>query len=148
MALQASAAGFTLLELLIVLTIVALFTTWLSTTVHRDVDDAAVRAATRVLAADLRWLRQQAVSLRQETGLVLDLRGKRYVRTADRLERTLPANADVRFSALAERSADEASAIRFFPDGTSTGGAVELIHGAKVYRVSVSWPFGRVEARI
>jgi general secretion pathway protein H len=43
-----------------------------------------------------------------------------------------------------ERHGEKVAGIRFFPNGTSTGGKVRLETGRQVYEVRVNWLTGRV----
>ena len=45
---------------------------------------------------------------------------------------------------LAACSEQDTGAIRFFPDGSSTGGRVTLMVGERSYAVDVDWLTGRV----
>lgn len=139
--------GFTLIELLVGLTLVALLLTVSVPLISGNTEDARAQAAARVLAADLRWLRQEALTRGRETALRVDLETKRYRRETDGTERNLPAAFSLSFTSLAGREAGESTRIRFRPDGTSTGGRVEMVRGARRYAVEVSWPLGRVRVR-
>jgi general secretion pathway protein H len=140
-------AGFTLIELLVGLTLIGLLLTIAIPLIGGDTEDTRAQTAARVLAADLRWLRQEAIARGQETGLRLDLEAKRYRREADGAERALPAAFALSFASLGQREAGEAPRIGFRPDGTSTGGRVELNRGTRRYVVDVSWPLGRIQVR-
>ncbi|NCF80888.1 MAG: hypothetical protein GWP74_04680, partial [Proteobacteria bacterium] len=60
--------------------------------------------------------------------------------------RKLPERVDiVLFSARSERLSAERGAIRFFPDGSSTGGRITLSTDTLRYLVNVDWLTGRVK---
>jgi len=140
-------SGFTLIEMLIGLTLVALLLTISVPLISGDSEDARAQTAARVLAADLRWLRQEAIARGRETALLVDLAAKRYRREADGIERALPSGFSLSFASLGDREVGEATRIRFRADGTSTGGRVEMARGARRYAVEVSWPLGRIQVR-
>ncbi|WP_246155916.1 GspH/FimT family pseudopilin [Thiohalocapsa marina] len=57
----------------------------------------------------------------------------------------LPAGIDIELvAAAAEMQSDRVGGIRFFPDGTSTGGRVILKRGDSGYQVGVNWLTGRI----
>ncbi len=136
-----------MIEVLVGFVLVALLMTVSIPLISGDREDARAQAATRVLASDLRWLRQQAIAQGRETALRVDLEAKRYVREADGVQRILPPSYQVGFATVAARRADAPALIRFRPDGTSTGGRLDLTRGARRYGVEVSWPLGRIRVR-
>jgi general secretion pathway protein H len=144
---RASEAGFTLLELLVVLTIMGLALAAIVPGSARNADDARAKAAARVLAADLRAARQHAIASGRMVELRFDLDRRRYSAVSDGAIRDLPDSVAIRFTPTAAHGAWAAAVIRFFPDGTSSGGAVDLVQGARSHGVTVSWPFGRIQAR-
>lgn len=139
--------GFTLIEMLIGLTLVSLLLTISIPLVSGDRDDARALAAARLLASDLRWLRQEAIARSRETALRVDLETKRYVREVDGVQRALPASYGLAFATVAPRDPAEPARIRFKADGTSTGGRLDLTRGNRRYGVEVSWPLGRIRVR-
>jgi general secretion pathway protein H len=140
-------AGFTLVELLVVLVIVALVAMLVTPITGRSSDDAKIKAAARTFAADLRWLRQHAVSQRRETSATIEIMANRYARSVDNFTRALPPHAKIVFKPAIPGQSVADPRIRFFPDGTSTGGQIDLASSARTYQVSVSWPFGHVRYR-
>jgi general secretion pathway protein H len=135
-----SSAGFTFIELLVVLVIVGLIVHLAPPVMQRNMAHAEAKAVARTLVADLRWLREYAIATRRESRLMVDADARKYARTGDRDARALPR--DVRFKL--SPSSDDRDEILFFPDGTSSGGLIEFVSGPHLYRVEVSWPFGRV----
>jgi general secretion pathway protein H len=139
---RGSADGFTLIELLVVIAISALvLAIYVPPLTRTQVDRSRVELATRTLSADLRQMRQRALSSNLPQSISFDTRGQTYSLPIGKSPRHIPIGASLHVSSLAGA---EASEITFFPDGTSTGGIVTLASGQKEYRVSVSWPFGRV----
>ena len=59
------------------------------------------------------------------------------VRFADRIGVTLKI-------AASERLDENSGRIRFFPNGTSTGGGVSLERRGQTYNILVDWLYGRV----
>lgn len=138
-----AAAGFTLLEMLAVIVLVAIAVTVVAIAATRGLNSARVRAASTDLAAALRHTRTQAIVHSTPKALTVNVAARRYT-AAGADPRTLPETMDVAVtSARADQDADKAR-IRFFPDGSSTGGHITLTHGARQWRVNVAWLTGAV----
>jgi general secretion pathway protein H len=138
-------SGFTLVELLVVLVIATLLLTTVPPLLSTGVSSAEVKGAARQLAASLRYTRSQAILTRQETELVLDLERHTY-RIPDKA-RVFQLADDLSITLVTARSeviAEEQGKIRFFPDGSSTGGRITLSSGTHKYIVDVDWLSGRV----
>jgi general secretion pathway protein H len=139
-----ASAGFTLIELLVALVIVGLLMVVLPRTVGRS---AAARfdAAVEQVAADLRRARSRAVMTALPQRFVVDVNTRRFgVEGLD--PKRLPEGVAIGFvGAREERLGDRVGAIRFFPDGSSTGGAVRLEGQDRTREVRVRWLTGRVE---
>lgn len=59
----------------------------------------------------------------------------------------IPEGVEVEIhTAQSELESSTISAIRFFPDGSSTGGYIRIKTDNKAYRISVNWLTGRVES--
>jgi general secretion pathway protein H len=139
-------AGFTLVELLVVLTLLALLLAAVPPVLSAVAPRLQLSATTRALADDLRASRLAAAEDAVETVLTLDLARRRYRHGPDARERALPDGIGIEIveAAAAERDLDRAG-IRFYPDGSSSGGRVAVSHGTRRMFVSVDWLTGRVE---
>lgn len=138
-------AGFTLLEMIVVLLIIATAATLLGTSVVGRLDSVRVATAARDLTAALRYTRSQAILQRQEQFLELDLESRSYV-TPGRSAVQLPEALELKLlTASSEVSSDKLGRIRFFSDGGSTGGRITLIAGEREWKVNVSWLTGEIE---
>lgn len=137
--------GFTLIELLVVLGILALILSLLSAYFPKVLDGQQVKGAARELAAGLRAARQQAITLQRPVALSLDVASHRYsVGERTRALKLPPATRVTLRAATAEQQSDHAGSIRFFPDGSATGGEIALHHGTQDYAIQVEWLTGRV----
>ncbi len=137
--------GFTLVELLVVLVIIGLTLGLVSTSLSRSVSGAELRSAARNVAASLRYTRTQAILKKQETVFLVDTENRSYT-APGREEVTLPEGMDVVITtARSELTSETVGGIRFFPDGGSTGGHVDLVTKGREYRVNVAWLTGDTE---
>ncbi len=139
-----SARGFTLIEILAVVALIALAMTLVAVTVGDGLSGARVKAASRDLVAALRYTRGQAIVKRESQAMAIDVDGRRY-RAPGRKWVELPRNMVMQLeTARTEMEAEGIGRIRFFPDGASTGGNVELELGEAVWRIEVNWLTGEV----
>jgi general secretion pathway protein H len=138
-------AGFTLLELIVALAIAALiFAVVIPSSLHRNAHVAVQRAA-RDVAEALRTTRGRAVFDNKPVRLMVDTDHATYrVEGARRLE-SLPAGMRVEIVTAAEETEGTAlGAIRFYPDGSSSGGRIVLTLGQSRMDVAIDWLTGGV----
>ncbi|MDH3473803.1 MAG: GspH/FimT family pseudopilin [Rhodospirillales bacterium] len=139
-------AGFTLVELLVVMVIMGLVLAFAPLAMHSMMPSLEVQAAARQLGGALRNARSIAIRDNREATLTLDLETRRYALDGDRKVREIDEDIEVKLlTATSEQLDEEVASIRFFPDGTSTGGAVTLSGGGASYAVQVDWLTGRIE---
>jgi len=142
---RAQSRGVTLLELLIVLSIMAIVAAMVVPMLGGGVSTGELKGAARQVAAGLRLARSEALATRQETGVLLDLERRTFQIERDRHEHALPRQIELKlFTAESDLVSDKVGAIRFFPDGGSNGGRVTLAAGERKYDVDVDWLTGRV----
>lgn len=145
-ATAAGRGGFTLIEMIAVLALVAIMAVAMSVSLVRGLASTKVKAASRDLAAALRYTRGQAIIKRQEQALEVDVENKTY-QAPGRRPVKLPDDMHIYLrTARDELSNEEATAgrIRFFPDGSSTGGRVRVSSGTREWIVNVTWLTGEI----
>lgn len=136
--------GFTLLELIIVVIIMALVAAVAAPAMVGRFGPAEVEAAAREVASRLRQTRSEAIGGNIDLAFGIDVERHSYA-IEGRPPRPLPGGVDIALvTAETERLGRNAGAIRFFPDGSSTGGEVFLQGDAARFRVEVDWLTGRV----
>lgn len=134
-----------MLELLIVLSIMAIVAALVIPTFGNGVSTSALKGAAREVAAVLRFARSEALATRQETRVVLDLESRTFASDRDRRVHTLPRLVELKlFTAQSDLVNDKVGAIRFFPDGGSNGGRVTLAAGERKFDIDIDWLTGRV----
>ena len=142
---RAQARGVTLLELLIVLSIMAIVAAMVVPMFGGGVSTGELKSAARQVAAGLRLARSEALATRQDTRVMLDLERRTFQVERDRREYTLPRQIELKlFTAQSDLVSDKIGAIRFFADGGSNGGRITLAVGERKYDVDVDWLTGRV----
>lgn len=139
------ARGFTLLELMAVLVIGALAYTLVLGVPFRGPSTSDLKAAARTLASGLRLAQTTAMSTRRDATLVLDLESGQFEVSGVPGSRELPRNIELKlFTDQKEAISEKKGAIRFYPDGSSTGGRITVASGERKYLVDVDWITGRV----
>ena len=137
--------GFTLLELMVVLVIITLMIALVPPLISGLGGFTELKGASRRLAAGLRSARNQAVLKQHEAVLSLDLEQRHFNVTGNTREFSLPRDVDIKlYTARSELLDESRGSIRFFPDGSSTGGHITLSNGRVEYTVNVDWLTGQV----
>ena len=141
-----ASSGVTLLELLIVLSIMAILAALvLPLFGGTGVSTGELKGAARQVAAGLRVARSEALATRQETRVVLDLEQRTFRIDRDAHVHILPRMIEVKlFTAQSDLVNERVGTVRFFADGGSNGGRVTLASGARKYDIDIDWLTGRV----
>lgn len=140
--------GFTLIEMLVVLAIVATATAITVPLLRPPSPSAEVRRAALGLASDLRIARSAALRANGTTVVDVDVATATW-RAADAGEpRRAPAGTTVRLSVPpTELTGAQSGRIRFRADGSSTGGTIELVRAGFAAAVAVEPFTGGVRVR-
>ena|SRR5882672_1288852 len=142
---ESSTAGFTLLETLIVLSILALVAAVAMPQLTRPSDGVRLQAAARDLLGALRLTRSTAISRNAAIALVVDVE-ERAFESPVVPRKSLASDIDMQLKvAEPERATPSRGGIRFFADGSSTGGDLLLRLRDKQARICVSWLTGKPE---
>jgi general secretion pathway protein H len=137
--------GFTLLEMLVVLVIAAAAYTVLLAAPLGKASAADLKAAARTLASGLRQAQTTAMATRKDAVLTIDVESREFVTTVSATPQKLPDNLELKlYAAQSEVSSERRGSIRFYPDGSSTGGRITVASGERKYLVDVDWLTGRV----
>lgn len=138
------AAGFTLLEFLVVLAIIGLVLAIVPANLMRGTGAQALKADARQLAGALHYARTSAISQNDRVALAIDPLTKQVT-----LDGQPIANLSATTEAAAWNGFDNwrpgtAMIVEFLPDGGSSGGEILLSYQVLHYRVSVNWLTGAV----
>ena len=145
--MRRAARGFTLVEILAVVALIALALAVVSVSVGGGLAGAKVKSASRDLVASLRYTRGQAIVKRQAQTLAVDVEKRRY-KAPNKKWVELPQDMTMKlFTARSELEEEGIGRIRFFPDGSSTGGHIDLIRDDATWRVEVLWLTGETSLR-
>lgn len=142
------ARGFTLLELMVVLVAAALLAGVAVPNMMPAIFTMRMRSATNDVASALRYVRGQALSRGQEAVFFIDVEHNYYRVSGRRKEFGLPSSIKLAlFTAEHELTGESGGSIRFFPDGSATGGRVTLAAGNQKSLVDVNWLTGAIIVR-
>jgi len=137
--------GFTLVELLVVMAIAALMMTAVPSLFSAAMPGLEMKSAARRTAATLRLARETAIRQGTDAALLVDLENHRLDLQGYR-SLVLPKRLSIRLEAASsEMLDDQHGVIRFFPDGSSTGGRILILHEDHGYQVGVTWLTGRIQ---
>ncbi len=141
---RARARGFTLVELIAVIVLLAIATAVVTVSFSKSLESAKVRAASRDLVAALRYTRGQAIVKGKQEVLLLDLDSNTYTAPGKPAVK-LPKDMSLRLTtAETEQTGANAGGIRFFADGSSTGGHISVLQGQREWRINVAWLTGDI----
>lgn len=140
--------GFTLLELLLVLVIAAAGYALAVRFTAGGVSGAELKSAARSVAAGLRDARGRAIATQEPAALTIDLERRAFEVSGGGRSRALPERLELKlYTAQSEIVDERRGSIRFYPDGSSTGGRVTIASGERALLVDVDWLTGRVSIR-
>lgn len=138
--------GFTLLELVVVLFVVVLGFSVIGLNLSSGSDSTKIKAAARDIVSALRYARGQALMTHQETTVALNLGNNSYTVSGRGKLYQIPEGIDVTVvTAQTELTGKGSANIRFFADGSSTGGRVTLERGQTSWKIDINWLTGQIE---
>ncbi len=139
-----SERGFTLIEMLVVIAIVALIAAFALPQFSGAQAKAAMTSTAHRLAAGLRSTRSLAMARGHSEAFSLDIAHGLY-RAGMGAAQPVDKNVGLTLvTASQERIDAAAGSIRFFADGSSTGGGIGLRAGTRNTLILVDWLTGRV----
>ena len=139
-----SQRGFTLLELIVTLLVIALAVGLAVPTIGRSTEAVRVRAEVAGFSAILRHARERAIVTRTAQVVVID--GHQVSRVAGGPDGEVRETRTLSDRLTIEADPPPALTVRFEPQGGSSGGDFRLTSGPIVYRVTVDALTGRVRS--
>ena len=143
---RAAARGMSLLEILIVIVIVAALSRLAVSFITVRNPVAQLRTVGTDLATELRFTRMLAIASGSPQQLTFHLNQHRWEGPRHH-HGTYPKEADIRITGpLVLQTPSRDASVRFFPDGASTGGRIDLQIGQVIWRLDVIWVTGEVQS--
>ncbi len=140
-----SIEGFSLIELMVVMAIMAAAAGAALPAMGRMYDAMQYRDAVRTVLSSAKAARFKALSSGRSVDWVYNANA-REIRVDEKLQQQFDDSFSVEITSARELSNDARRAvIRFYPDGSSSGGDVRIEHQTgKGIQIKVDWLFGRV----
>ncbi len=139
------AQGFTLIELSVVLLIVVIGFTAIGSNISSGNQSTQLKATIRDLVSALRYARAQALISQQEVSVVINLAENSYQLSNRDKNYTFSDDIDVTLVIAQDEFKDESGQLRFYADGSSSGGKITLELGEINDVIQVNWLTGNIE---
>jgi len=138
--------GFTLLELIVVLFIVVLGFSVIGINLSSGSDSTEHQSVARDMVSALRYARGQALLTHRDTAVTIDLAENSYTVSGRSRVYAIPQTIDVILvTAQAELDGEGKGSVRFFSDGSSSGGRIKLERAGRAWKIDINWLTGQIE---
>lgn len=137
-----AANGFSLVELLVVLAIIALAAALVIPTVGSGQSNRMVKQSADAIAGVLQESRLRSLARNEEVSV--DFNTTTRVFSASGADFQVPENIEIKLLSAKGNALDADPKFTFFPDGSSTGGSITLSDDRKSSRVAIHWLTGRI----
>lgn len=139
--------GFSLVELLVVIVLLAGASALAVASVVRNTPGAQLRRQSEDIAAQLRFVRMRALASGREQQFTISPDGRQW-RGADGRRGEFSSDLSVELTGAREAIPGRAAtSIAFHPGGCSSGGSIRIAREGAAYVVEVSWLTGAVRLR-
>lgn len=139
-------AGFTLIEMIVVVGLLALCLAVALPWSKRAAEAGSIDRASVEISAYLRSARTRAIAENEEVIVRFDV-GKRRILLAGMPAVELSSATQIELIAARRELVGREAAVRFYPDGSSTGGTIRLSDGRRAILIEVNWLTGRIARR-
>ncbi|MCG8693582.1 MAG: GspH/FimT family pseudopilin [Minwuiales bacterium] len=136
--------GFTLVELLVVLAIVAIILSFAIPALRHAFPGLEAKTVSQQIATAMRHTRTQAIRENRDAVFIVDVDRRTYRTDSGPPQRIDEETTVSLVTAATELDGSGIGNIRFFPDGTSTGGRITLQNAHRSFEISVDWLTGRI----
>ena len=140
------AGGFTLLELIVVLAILAVVVALVTPSIGRGTEAVRMRAEVAGFSAMLRHARERAIVSQKPQAVVVDVTNQRISRRSGGVDGETRESRVIPERLTVEATPPPALVVQFDVRGGSSGGDFRLSSGNLTYRVTVDALTGRVRS--
>lgn len=139
-------SGYSLLELLVVMTILGLIMGLVPVAYRRMIPAVEARQSASNMASHLRDARTRALQEGRDVVVLIDVANRKAWSNREVQSVEWPESIQVIAQVAGSEQRDaEVGGIRFFNDGGSTGGRLRFIASGREYDVDVDWLLGAVD---
>jgi general secretion pathway protein H len=139
--------GFTLLEIVIVVAMIALIMALSAFALNRQLPGQQLRNTAKQIAAELRFTKTQALISGKPQVFSINPKTREW-EGPKRHAGTVPRALEIiTTTASNEQPSGELAVIKFFPEGASTGGRIILKRDNAMWQVDVKWLTGDVSIK-
>ncbi len=144
-----ASGGFTLLEMVLVVMLIALMFTLVPRMMGSGVSGTELKSNVRALAAAMKLARDSAINTKREAFVTVNVETREFTTTFEDKTHKLNDQLTLKlFTSQADQITEQISSFRFYPDGSSNGGRVSVAAGeagnAREFAIDVDWLTGRV----
>ncbi|MET0065262.1 MAG: prepilin-type N-terminal cleavage/methylation domain-containing protein [Candidatus Thiodiazotropha sp.] len=140
-----SAAGFTLIEIMLVLVILGLIYSLAPPLFHKAFPALKLKAVTRDLVQEIRFVQQSAITTGQPTAMRFELSEDRYQSALINAGALRQLPEGFHFVHPPSNLAGQTLELHFYPDGSASGGQVQIGVDKRLYTIQVDWLTSQVE---
>lgn len=136
--------GFSLLEIMVVVGLVALLMGLVAFTLNSQLPSQQLKSAAKEIAAELRFTKSQAMATGVAQSFQINAITREWSGPKNRSGKVPKALEIIATTARQEQPEDGVAAIKFFPDGAATGGRIVLKYENAQWQIDVKWLTGDV----
>lgn len=134
-------AGFTLIEMLVVLALIAFAMAISLPYATKSGDTRKLEALSSTIIAELRLTRAMAIAKNRYVSLAIDLKN-RTINSSPPV--TIPPSVKVELLTMQGQTQSDLLSFNFFPDGAASGGKIILSIEGNTREIDVNWLTGAV----
>lgn len=143
-------SGITLLEMLVVITILGMVTAALPLRNFTALNTVELRTTARAIAADLRAAQQAARASNTSVWVAFDVKARRLgtdIRLDDDIAISFETSLEEMSTGQDVNMGQQVGRVMFWPDGSSNGGRIALSRAGTTMTITTHWLTGLVEVR-
>jgi general secretion pathway protein H len=136
--------GFSLLELMLVVLLIALMFTMVPRMLGTGVSGAELKSSVRALNSAMKLARDAAINTRREAFVTINVETREFTTTFESRTHKLNDQLTLKlFTSQADQLDQATASFRFYPDGSSNGGRVTVGANEREFAIDIDWLTGR-----
>lgn len=144
MAQRMRSSGFSLLELMLVVLLIALMFTMVPRMMGTGVSGAELKSSVRALNSAMKLARDAAINTRREAYVTVNVETREFTTTFESRTHKLNEQLTLKlFTSQADQLDQATASFRFYPDGSSNGGRVTVGANEREFAIDIDWLTGR-----